>query len=80
MKIMQNIFTSATKIVLLYITLLLGLMTAYTVALTIWRGTLNPELVWGAFSSFLGFLAGYYFRGGNTQPEPGSPKDTPTVG
>lgn len=76
---MNKITSSATKLVLLYITFILGLMTMYTVGLSIFRQTLNPELVWGAFASFLGFLAGYYFRNGNTQPE-SEVKDTPAVG
>ena len=66
---MKQIFTSATKIVLLWIMFILGISTLLAVIFGLWRGSVAPlELIQIlGFNSVVGFIAGYYFSNRETK-------------
>jgi uncharacterized membrane protein required for colicin V production len=70
---MKNITSSATKIVLLYITFVLGLLTTFAGFIGIWRGTLDPKEVIAIFGTTLTFIIGYYFSNKDKKEEISSP-------
>lgn len=68
---MQNeIFASATKIVLLWVMLILGVITLFAVSLGIWRASLDSKDVLAIFSSVVTFIIGYYFSKRENPPTP----------
>lgn len=79
MKIMQNIFTSATKIVLLLVVSTLSLISAYAVIVGIYRGTLDPKEVLALFGSVVTGVIFFYFGKGMSD-KPTTTENTPTVG
>ena len=70
---MSEIFKSASKLVLLYIVLILGILTLTAGVLGIVKGTLEPKEIIVLFSTALNFVLGFYFgsKGDPTQPYAG---------
>jgi hypothetical protein len=66
---MNNITQSATKLVLLYIVLILGLMTAFAVIWGIVTNSVNEltMAILASFSGIVGVVVGHYFN------KPGDP-------
>jgi hypothetical protein len=59
---MKNpIITSATKITLLVIVVMLCLMALFTCVVGVLRGTLDPKEIIGIFSSAVLLVLGFYF-------------------
>lgn len=58
---MKNLLSSATKLVLLYVTMILGILTTFAGIVGIWRGTLEPKEVLALFGTIITFVIGYYF-------------------
>lgn len=69
---MQNILKSASKLVLLYIIGLLGLLTLFVGVWSVINGTYGEaeKLVLGGFNSTLTFVLGFYF---GSKGEPNEP-------
>lgn len=57
----MQILKSATKLVLLGLTLVLAVITLYSAVIGIYRGTLDPSKVLEMFGSVMLFVTGYYF-------------------
>lgn len=57
----MKILNSATKSVLMALTVVLAVITLYSVILGVWRGTLDPKDILSLFGSALSFVFGFYF-------------------
>ncbi len=69
----MEILKSASKIVLLFVVLILGLMAAFAGVWGLVKGTLDPKEIISLFGTALTFVLGYYFsnKGDPTQPMAG---------
>lgn len=76
---MKNILSSATRLVLLYITLVLGILTTFAGVVGIWRGTLEPKEVITLFGTIITFVIGYYFSSKKADPVSTSGTSSPVV-
>lgn len=76
---MKNITKSASKLVLLYVVLILGLITSFSVVWDITHGSFNEltKIILGVFSSSVTFLFGFYF--GYKGDTPGNTIQTTTA-
>ena len=90
---MTDLLSSATRLVLPWVTFILGALTSFAVVVGIYRGTLDPKDVLGIFSSVVTFIIGFYFSKrespvtpegtvttSKTNTEVTTVKDTPTTG
>lgn len=66
---MGNITNSATKLVLLYIMFVLGVLALFAGGWGIVQGTLDPKEITSLFGTSVTFLMGYYFSKPNTPTE-----------
>lgn len=57
----MKILNSATKSVLMALTVVLAVITLYSVILGVWRGVLDPKDILALFGSALSFVFGFYF-------------------
>ena len=57
----MEILNSATRLTLLWVMFILGLLMGYTGVIGIWRGTLDPKDILAIFSSVVSFIVGFYF-------------------
>ena len=73
---MPDVLSSATKIVLLWVMLILGGITTFAVVMGIWRGSLDSKDVLAIFSSVVTFIIGYYF---SKRELPATPDGTVTT-
>lgn len=69
---MKNIIQSASKLVLLYVVGILGLLTLFAGAWSVVTGDFGKaaELILGAFASTLTFVLGFYFGSKGDPSEP----------
>lgn len=58
---MNNIISSASKLVLLYVVGILGLIGAFAAIWGITQGTLDPKEITSLFGTALTFVLGFYF-------------------
>ena len=67
---MSELLKSASKLVLLYVVLILGILSAFAGVWGIIKGTLEPKEIIGLFGTALTFVLGYYFgsKGDPTKP------------
>lgn len=57
----MKILNSATKSVLMALTVVLAVITLYSVILGVWRGVLDPKDILALFGSAISFVFGFYF-------------------
>jgi len=76
---MKNITKSASKLVLLYVVFILGLLTMFAVCWDVTHGTFNEitKIIVGIFGSSVTFLFGFYF--GYKGDTPGNTIQTTTA-
>lgn len=67
---MSELFSSATKTVLMMVTTVLSVITLYAVILGVWRGVLDPKDVLAIFASVMSFIIGFYFSRRSDVPTP----------
>lgn len=58
---MSDLLSSATKVVLLWVMAILGVVTTYSSAIGVYRGTLDPKDILAIFGSVVTFIIGFYF-------------------
>lgn len=70
----MKILNSATKSVLMALTVVLAVITLYSVILGVWRGVLDPKDILALFGSAISFVFGFYFgkRDVDNQPSQSS--------
>jgi hypothetical protein len=69
---MKEIFTSASKIVLLYLVLILGILALFAGAHAVWTGQFNDaeKAILASFGGAITFVFGFYF---NSKGDPSLP-------
>lgn len=69
---MNKIFSSASKIVLLYIVLILGILALFSGVWSVIHNDLNEttKLIFGLFASCVTFVMGFYFNSKGDPDEP----------
>lgn len=79
---MKNITQSATKLVLLYLILILGILALFAGGWSVMTGEFNDasKVILASFGSALTLVLGFYFAyKGETQPPQGADEETPTL-